>query len=446
MLSVAENEMLTRVGPGTPCGELMRRYWQPITGSAHLKKKKVVPIRILGEDLVLYQDLRGSIGLIDHVCAHRRVNLTTGYPVEEGLRCPYHGWTYNGKGHCVAQPAEPANSKLMSEVKLKAYPVQELGGLVFAYLGPQPAPLLPRWDYLVDDHMIRQIGFVVAPYNWLQGMENSYDAAHAEWLHGHFFKYALDEQADPVDPRYEINVKPMMRHHETIEYERVSYGFLRRVTLEGDRKDADTYSVGHAKLFPNITTINAGGTCTSTYQVPIDDSHTLYIGHRAYRFPEGVRVPKQAEVPWFEIPTKDANGDWIRDDIVAQDIMVMTAQGPVADRSREMLGTSDVGIVKFRRFLKEQIELVRAGGEPINVYRDENANGRLVLPHSKDFYERGVFGKAATYRRGSATGALGMQNSPINDLIEDLFEEAARIAVQAQPNPRAKQNRQAQSG
>jgi 5,5'-dehydrodivanillate O-demethylase oxygenase subunit len=428
MLSVAENEMLTRVGPGTPGGELMRRYWQPITGSSYLKKKKVVPIRILGEDLVLYQDLRGTIGLVDHICAHRRVDLANGYPVEDGLRCPYHGWTYNGKGHCIAQPAEPTNSRLKNEVKLKAYPVQELGGLVFAYLGPEPAPLLPRWDYLVDDHMIRQIGFVVAPYNWLQGMENSYDATHAEWLHGHFFKHALDEQGDPNDPKFEINVNPMLRHHDEIEYERVSYGFLRRVALEGDRKDADTYSVGHAKLFPNITTINAGGTCTSTYQVPIDDTHTLYIGHRAYRFPEYVRVPEQAEVPWFEIPTHDRNGDWIRDDIVAQDIMVMTSQGPIVDRSREMLGVSDIGVVKFRRLLKEQIELVRGGGEPINVYRDAGENRRLVLPHSKDFYDRGVFGSGASYRRGSATGALGMQNSPINDLIEDLFEEAARAA------------------
>ena len=158
MVSAAENETLTHVGPSTPCGELMRRYWHPITGSSHLTRKKVVPIRLLGEDFVLYRDLRGQIGLIDHVCAHRRVDLSTGYPVENGLRCPYHGWTYNGEGRCIAQPGEPANSRLKDQVKLKSYPVQELGGLVFAYLGPEPAPLLPRWDYLVDDHLIRQGG------------------------------------------------------------------------------------------------------------------------------------------------------------------------------------------------------------------------------------------------------------------------------------------------
>jgi len=428
MISRAENDTLTHVGPGTPCGELMRRYWHPVTGSSHLSRKKVVPVRLLGEDLVLYRDLRGQIGLIERRCAHRRVDLSTGYPVENGLRCAYHGWTYNGQGRCIAQPGEPAGSKLKDEVKLKSYPAQELGGMVFAYLGPEPAPLMPRWDYLVDDRLLRQVGFVVAPCNWLQCMENSYDATHAEWLHGHFFKHALDQQGDPADPRYEINVAPMLRHHEEVEYERVSYGLLRRVVLEGDKKDADTYNVGHAKMFPNITTINAGGTCISTYQVPIDDEHTLYIGHRAYRFPDWVSVPEQDEVPWFEIPTHDANGDWIRDDIVAQDIMVMTAQGPIVDRSQELLGTTDLGLVKFRRLLKEQIELVGSGKDPINIYRDPAANQRLALPHSRNFYDRGVFGEASSYRRGSATGALGMQNSPINDLVEDLFEQAARGA------------------
>jgi 5,5'-dehydrodivanillate O-demethylase len=140
-------------------------------------------------------------------------------------------------------------------------------------------------------------------------------------------------------------------------------------------------------------------------------------------------VPEQDEVPWFEIPVRDANGDWIRDDIVAQDIMVMTAQGPIVDRSLEQLGTTDMGVVKFRRLVKEQIELVQSGKDPINTYRDPATNQRLVLPHSRNFYDRGVFGKSSAYRRGSATGALGMQNSPINDLIEDLFEQAAARAA-----------------
>ena len=141
-------------------------------------------------------------------------------------------------------------------------------------------------------------------------------------------------------------------------------------------------------------------------------------------------MPKQDEVPWFDIPLHDKDGKWISDDIVGQDLMVMIAQGPVHDRSKELLGASDVGVVQFRRFLKEQILAVQAGQEPINVYRDAAKNRRIELPHSKNFYDRGVFGdqRAFSYRRGSATGALGLHHSPINDLIEDLYEEAARTA------------------
>src|SRR2546430_11928934 len=112
MVSAAENETLTRVGPSTPCGELMRRYWHPITGSSHLSRKKVVPIRLLGEDLVLYRDLRGQIGLIDHLCAHRRGDLSTRYPVGKGPRCAYHRLAYNCERRCLAPPGGPPDTRL----------------------------------------------------------------------------------------------------------------------------------------------------------------------------------------------------------------------------------------------------------------------------------------------------------------------------------------------
>ena len=425
-----ENQLLTQVGPGTPGGELLRRYWHPIMGSSAVKRKKAVLVRLMGEDLVLFRDAGGKLGLLEPQCAHRRVDLSTGYVDDKGLKCAYHGWTYDTTGQCVEQPGEPAGSKLKDRVKIRSYLAEELGGLIFAYMGPLPAPLLPRWDFLVDEGLLRQAGYVIAPFNWLQGIENSYDAVHAELLHGQFFKYALDQRGDPSDPKYEINVAPMVRKHQEIRYDPTDYGFVRRVLLEGDSKSADMFNVGHGKVFPNLTTVNGGGTCTSTFQVPVDDTHTLYLGHRAYRFPEWVTTPRQDDVPWFPIPIKDEKGNWIDDDIVGQDLMVMMAQGPILDRSKEVLGTSDVGVVQFRRFLKEQILKVLDGGEPINLHRDPAKNQRLELPHSKNFYDRGVFGaqKAFSYRRGSATGAVGMQNSPINDLVEDLYEQAAREA------------------
>ena len=156
MLSAAQNQRLTRVGPGTPMGELMRRYWHPIAPSAEINADnptKEMPL--LGEDLVLYRDAKGQLGLIEPSCAHRKANLSYGIPEENGIRCAYHGWIFNEHGQCVDQPSEPEGSKFKDKVRIKAYPVQEKAGIVFAYMGPQPAPMLPRWDLLEWDNVER---------------------------------------------------------------------------------------------------------------------------------------------------------------------------------------------------------------------------------------------------------------------------------------------------
>ena len=140
MLSPEANERLTRVGPGTPCGELMRRYWIPIAPFSQLSENPVRKVRVLGEELVLYRDRSGGLGLIGDRCLHRLVDMQFGIPDDCGLRCPYHGWLYGATGECLERPMEATTGKF--KAKLKAYPVQELGGLVFAYLGPQPAPAL----------------------------------------------------------------------------------------------------------------------------------------------------------------------------------------------------------------------------------------------------------------------------------------------------------------
>ena len=151
MLTAEENERLTRVGPGTPMGALMRRYWQPIAALSQMQDNATRPIRLLGENLVLYKDRSGQLGLIADRCPHRNVNMIYGIPEEEGLRCPYHGWLFNHEGRCLDQPyerAEDPTESFKDKVCITSYPVQELGGLIFAYLGPDPAPLLPRWRLL----------------------------------------------------------------------------------------------------------------------------------------------------------------------------------------------------------------------------------------------------------------------------------------------------------
>src|SRR5882757_4920021 len=193
MLSEAMNDRLTRVGPGTPCGELMRRYWIPIAPIVQLTENPVRKVRVLGEDLVLYRNTSGGLGLIGDRCLHRRVDLQYGIPDERGLRCPYHGWLYGETGHCLERPMESAPCAEIKQ-KLKGYPVQELGGLVFAWLGPLPAPALPRWDLFVWPNAIRQIAITVIPCNWLQCQENTGDPTHSAWSHGHAFEYTLERQ------------------------------------------------------------------------------------------------------------------------------------------------------------------------------------------------------------------------------------------------------------
>ena len=187
MLTLEENERLTRVGPGTPAGELLRRYWQALCPVAELTDEKPIkPLRLLGEDLLVFRDGRGRYGLVEARCKHRRVSLTRGFVEDDGIRCAYHGWKYATDGRCIEQPFEPADSRLKDGVRLRAYPVQALGGLLFGYLGPGPAPLLPRWDVLAREDGRRFIQILpLHNCNWLQCEENTADTVHTYYLHGH---------------------------------------------------------------------------------------------------------------------------------------------------------------------------------------------------------------------------------------------------------------------
>src|SRR5438270_8332547 len=169
MITQEENDRLSRVGPGTPMGELLRRYWHVVATAADLDKDPVQPVRLLGEDLVLFRSERGEIGLIGPRCAHRAISLAYGIPQENGLRCCYHGWTYDTEGHVVDMPFEPACLPL----KIPSYPVQELGGLVWGYLGPEPRPLLPRLELLVRDDLDRSIVMRQPPSDWVVRLANS---------------------------------------------------------------------------------------------------------------------------------------------------------------------------------------------------------------------------------------------------------------------------------
>src|SRR3954466_3440591 len=181
-LTREENERLTRVGPGTPAGELFRRYWHPVAIAREVTDQQPTKfIRILSEDLVLFKDKSGNVGLIQDHCAHRRAPLLYGRVEERGISCAYHGWLYDTSGTCLETPAEPADSKFHLTVKMKAYPVKKFIGMYWAYLGPLPAPEIPKYDVWVRKDGHRDL--ILQPQldaNWVQPMENSMDPAHLQ--------------------------------------------------------------------------------------------------------------------------------------------------------------------------------------------------------------------------------------------------------------------------
>ena len=414
MLTVEQNKRLTQVGPGTPMGDLMRRYWHPIAAVPELDVNPVKSIKVLGESLVLYRNLKGGYGLIGDTCPHRRISMLYGFPADEGLRCSYHGWMFDGTGQCTEMPAEAPDSTFPSRVKISGYPAQELGGLIFAYLGPEPAPLLPRWDLLVMDNVVRDIGITEIPCNWLQCMENSLDPVHTEWLHGHYYNYVLQQKAER-DERGERFVERITPHHEKIGFDVFEHGIIKRRVRTGGSEEDDEWKLGHPVLFPTILRVGF----TFQIRTPIDDTHTWHVMYGVYPAPPGETDYKQGKVPFYDIPMTDENGRHITDFVLGQDMAAWVTQGPTADRSLERLGESDKGIILYRRMLAEQMALVEDGGEPVNVFRDPEKNKFIHIPVEYD-----LVNTARARRLGSGQAPY----SALIDEIEDMWANAPASA------------------
>ena len=409
MLTKAENNRLTRVGPGTPMGELFRRYWLPVAGSAELLDNPTKAVRLLGEDLVLYKDLSGRLGLVEAACAHRRIHLLYGIPEERGLRCPYHGWLYDEIGQCLEMPAEPKDSTFSSRVRLDAYPVQERQGLVFAYLGPEPAPLLPSWAPWNRENVLWDVGLAVVPCNWLQIMENSMDPVHTEWLHRYFSRYVLRRLEETGKRQREEHWRPPppVIPHEKIGFDIYAHGIVKRRVLQGGSEDDVSWRIGHPVVFPNM--LSAG-----QIRVPMDDTQTLYVWYQSHPMRED-DVPQLAssDVPVYRVPLPgvDDNGlpMWeLIDNNSGQDNMAWMTQGPISERWREKLGDSDKGIIMYRRLLAEQIRVVEDGGDPMNVFRDPAANVDLYVPNeSEEGDQHWGYRRERTFEGGLSTGSTG---------------------------------------
>lgn len=385
------NERLTRVGPGTPMGEYQRRFWHPVAASVELKTNAdipAMPVRILGENLTLFRCQDGSLGLVADRCPHRGAALYHGMVEDECIRCPYHAWKFDKSGQCVDQPGESPASKLKDKIKIKAYPVQELGGLIWAYLGPLPAPLLPRIEYMVREDYDHDVGITRVPCNWLQIAENNVDPVHIEFLHMMFTNYVRSRKGMSTVP---------LRRHERIDFEVFDYGIIKKRLWEGDREDTPEWTVGHPHLFPQTTMVSYhNGWVQLQIRTPVDDTNTNFYWYNCR--PREAGKAANPEVPLWENPWKDEHGNVIPEQINAQDIMVLVSQGPIADRSTENLGETDKGILLYRRTLMQEMDKVVQGEDPLGVIRDPEQNTpwiKLPLEEELGFHMPGVRASAA---------------------------------------------------
>ena len=365
MLTKEQNDLLTQTGADTPTGRWLRRYWWPIAGVAELDHDPVRPVRLLGENLVLFRSERGELGLIAERCAHRGISMAYGVPQNNGLRCAYHGWTYDVEGHVVDMPFEPACLPL----KITAYPVQVLGGLVWTYLGPDPVPLLPRWEALVRDDLVQKLTIKKLPCNWVQCMDNSADPVHFEHLHGIYGDY--------YNKRHGIPQKLTPGVHKKIEFDVFEYGFYKRRLIEGDSEDADDWTVGHPLIFPYILCVGQGDVYSYQIRVPIDDTNTLHILLNNRTRPAG--EPRQEFVPveWQQVDYTDlALVD--APIVIRQDEMAWIGQGPISDREHEHLVSSDKGVMLYHNLIWENVEKVARGEDPMGVIRDSAENEPMI--------------------------------------------------------------------
>lgn len=366
MLSEERNRRLTQVGPGTPMGELMRRYWHPVAAVSQLDDKPVLPLRLLGENLVLFRTGEGAYGLLERQCPHRRADLSYGIREADGLRCSYHGWAYGTDGRCLSQPFEDiANpqARFRDKIRARAYKAAAHADMVWAYMGPDPAPLIPNWEPFTWEHGFRQVVFADIPCNWLQCQENSCDPVHFEWMHRNWTSHLYGDGS--YGPK-----------HLELQFDEFEFGHIYRRVREDTDKDSQHWTIGATTLWPNGFFLGDH----IEWRVPVDDENTLSVTWMFNRVPREKEPYVQSRVPWWKGPIRDENGRWLTSHVMNQDIVGWVGQGTIADRTQEHLGRSDMGIVMLRRSYEENMKIVEAGGEPKGLIRDPERNTCIEMP------------------------------------------------------------------
>jgi phthalate 4,5-dioxygenase len=398
MFSAEDMASLVETDRGTPGGELMRCYWQPVALVEEATTAEPLPVTVLGEDLVLFRDTTGGLGLIDRYCPHRGTDLTMGWCEERGLRCMYHGWLFDREGRCLEQPAEPAKSRFQDRVRTRAYPCVERSGIVFSYLGPVPVPLFPDYEFLSHPDDQVWVTKVFHDCNYLQGNEGNLDQTHIGILH----KIAPDTDAHegikssaPGSSRSpaQLTAEDLSPRIET---ERTDFGFREYTTRrapEGTYLKIQSFVLPNLAIFPGAVQGKDGH--QAHWHVPIDDSsHWKYVlvfqrqsaldkeslrrsllgdGEigRGYR---AVRTRANHYLQDREVMSRYPGVNGLGPGFEIHDMVAVESQGRIQDRSREHLGYGDKSVIALRRTMLAAIEQMRQGNEPPHVLRTPDAN------------------------------------------------------------------------
>jgi phenylpropionate dioxygenase-like ring-hydroxylating dioxygenase large terminal subunit len=364
-----EDVNLTHVGFGTPMGELLRRYWQPVCLSSDLDELPKF-VKILGEELVAFRDKRGHVGVLDAHCSHRGTSLEYGRIEEEGIRCCYHGWLFSVEGCCLQMPGEPPDSRYKDKVAQLAYPALEYGGLVFAYMGPpDKKPEFPLFDNLLEPG-VEVVGYrnlsrgKVAACNWLQLEENAMDPIHTAVLHSGFSGVQFTEI---------YSIIPQIAFEET------AYGmkYIRTAKLPNGRtfvRQQDVFIPNVRSVADNITPdhLHSQRSTVIGWWVPVDDSHTLGFHIEAVRMVDGKRKTSNFFVAQEgrTSGTQERHRSYEDTQRYPDDKQAQESQRPIAVHALEHLGTTDRGVTMFRNLLRRSLKAIAAGEDPQGIIRD----------------------------------------------------------------------------
>jgi phthalate 4,5-dioxygenase oxygenase subunit len=409
MLRAQQNELITQTGPGTPMGELFRQYWTPVLFAEELPEPDCPPVRVklLSERLVAFRDSLGRYGLIDEFCAHRGVSLWFGRNEECGLRCPYHGWKFDITGQCIEVPSEPEESGFAKKIRLKSYPLVERGGLLWTYMGPpEHTPPLPEWEFAMVPPENRFVSKRAQECNWLQAMEGGIDSSHVSWLHRDnidkdpLFKGAAGNKYNMGD------MKPVF---EVVESPGGLYIGVRR-----NAEDGNYYWRITQWVMPSFTMIppRGGHTVHGHFWIPIDDENCWawsYDFHPTRAITDAEREAMKAgkgihvlNVPGTYRPVANKDNDYLIDraaqrrgetysgveGIAMQDASLQESMGPIVDRTKENLVSTDNGIIMARhRLMRAAKALAEKGVTPpgVDLPHQRVRSASVILPPDQPF-------------------------------------------------------------